>query len=238
MAYWLTRRRVARLLRSCLWLAAGFAVLTSGLVLTLRWADPPTSAFVMRHNWLAERGGDWRPARLEWTDWSRIPAPLPLAVVASEDQRFPSHWGFDLEAISKALAEHQRGGRLRGASTISQQVAKNLFLWPGRSYVRKGLEAYFTGLIELFWSKRRILEVYLNVAQFGPNTFGVGQAAPTLFNRSPDALRPHQAALMAAVLPNPDRLSVRDPSPYVRERQGWILRQMHLLGGPAYLAGL
>lgn len=238
MTGWLTRRRIGRWLRAGLWLAAGFVLLTSALVLAFRWVEPPTSAFVIRHNWLAAQPDTWDPARLRWTDWSQMAPSLPLAVVASEDQRFPDHWGFDLEAISKAIEEHQRGGRLRGASTISQQVAKNLFLWPGRSYVRKGLEAYFTGLIELFWPKRRILEVYLNIAQFGPNTFGVGAAAPALFNRPPDRLSPAHAALMAAVLPNPDGYSARHPSAYVRERQGWILRQMYMLGGPDYLAGL
>lgn len=230
--------RIRSALRYAAWSVAGALFLSVALVLTLRWVDPPTSAFVLRHNWVGDRDEGWAPARLRWTDWSAIADPLPLAVVASEDQRFPRHWGFDLEAISKALKAHERGERLRGASTISQQVAKNLFLWPGRSFVRKGLEAYFTGLIELLWPKRRILEVYLNIAQFGPNSFGVGASAPALFNRPPDRLRPAHAALMAAVLPNPDRLSARRPSAYVRQRQAWILRQMYLLGGPTYLEGL
>jgi monofunctional biosynthetic peptidoglycan transglycosylase len=184
--------------------------------------------------------GGKRPGaiRYRWVDWKSISAPMRLAVVAAEDQKFPEHWGFDLESIEDALQKMTARGRLRGASTITQQVARNLFLWPGRSYVRKGLEAYFTVLLELLWPKRRILEVYLNVAEFGEGTYGVAAAAQGFFGKSPSALDPQEAALLAAVLPNPHRLQVRNPSPYVRERAAWIEEQMAQLGGPVYLKGL
>jgi monofunctional biosynthetic peptidoglycan transglycosylase len=159
-------------------------------------------------------------------------------VVAAEDQNFPRHWGFDFESILDALQQQGRRRRLRGASTITQQVARNLFLWSGRSYVRKGLEAYFTLLLELLWPKRRILEVYLNIAEFGDGTYGVAAAAQRFFGKRPTDLQGQEAALLAAVLPNPARLHVRNPSAYVRERAGWIEEQMAHLGGPAYLRTL
>lgn len=161
---------------------------------------------------------------------------MPLAVVAAEDQRFPDHRGFDLESIRDALEERHR--RQRGASTISQQVAKNLYLWPGQSWLRKGLEAYLTLYIELLWPKRRILEIYLNIAEFGPGVFGVGYAAGDFFGGTARQLSARQAATLAAVLPNPKRMSAAAPSVHVAERRQWILRQMEQLGGPAYLANL
>jgi monofunctional biosynthetic peptidoglycan transglycosylase len=163
---------------------------------------------------------------------------LRLAVVAAEDQNFPHHWGFDLESIMDALQKKGKKRRLRGASTITQQVARNLFLWPGRSYVRKGLEAYFTVLLELLWPKRRILEVYLNVVEFGDGTHGVSTASRTFFGKRPAELSHQEAALLAAVLPNPIRLDARRPSAYVQERVRWIEEQVAHLGGPAYLRGL
>ena len=175
------------------------------------------------------------PVHYRWTDWDEISPYAALAVVASEDQKFPSHWGFDLKSIQDALRERQEGGRLRGASTISQQVAKNLFLWPGQSFVRKGIEAYFTVLIEALWPKRRILEVYLNIAELGPGIYGVRAASETHFQLSPSELGPYEAAILAAVLPNPKQLDAERPSPYVRERAGWILDQMWGLGGIDYL---
>jgi monofunctional biosynthetic peptidoglycan transglycosylase len=163
---------------------------------------------------------------------------MRLAVVAAEDQKFPHHWGFDFDSIANAVEHQGAKGRLRGASTITQQVARNLFLWPGRSYLRKGLEAYFTLLLELSWSKRRILEVYLNLAEFGDGTYGVAAAAQTFFGKRPTELQAQEAALLAAVLPNPTRLRVGNPSAYVRERAGWVEEQMAHLGGPAYLRNL
>ena len=158
-----------------------------------------------------------------------------VAVIAAEDQAFPLHDGFDFKQIDKALADRERGRRMRGASTITQQVAKNLFLWPGQNWFRKGLEAGLTILIELAWSKQRILEVYLNIAEFGRGTWGVEAASQRYFRKSAARLIQRQAALLAAVLPSPLRLRADAPSPYVRRRQQSILRQMAAIGGPAVL---
>jgi len=160
---------------------------------------------------------------------------MALAVVAAEDQRFPEHGGFDLIEIRKAWQRHRDGGRLRGASTLSQQTAKNLYLWPGRDWLRKGLEAWLTALIEVLWPKQRILEIYLNIAQFGPDTYGVGSASWRFFDRPPIALEPAQAALLAAVLPNPKRMHADRPSDYVIRRTWQIIEQMHALGGTGFL---
>ena len=173
-----------------------------------------------------------------WTDWEQMSPHVTLAVIAAEDQKFLGHHGFDVESIQDAVADAQRGGRLRGASTISQQVSKNLFLWQGRSFVRKGLEAYFTVLIELLWSKGRILEVYLNVAEFGDGVFGIAAASERLFNTVPARIEADDAALLAAVLPNPSVLRIDQPSAYVRERQSWIRAQMTQLEGQELLEAL
>jgi monofunctional biosynthetic peptidoglycan transglycosylase len=231
-------KRARRVLR---WLgiaAAGFALVSVIAVGLLRWIDPPTSAFMLRHQ-LIGRLGDSAPPFVyhEWVDWQAVPASVALAAVAAEDQRFPRHNGFDLVEMRKAWQRHQRGGPLRGASTISQQTAKNLFLWPGRDWLRKALEAWFTVLIEGLWPKQRILEVYLNIAQFSPDTFGVGAASWRYFDRPATALEPGQAALMAAVLPNPERYRLDAPSERVRQRAAWIQRQMRQLGGSSYLNG-
>jgi monofunctional biosynthetic peptidoglycan transglycosylase len=221
------------------WLAAvllGGLALSLLLVVPLRWIDPATSTFMLRDRVLALFDGT--PAyrfRHDWADWERISPNAAVAVVAAEDQKFATHLGFDLQAIDKAVRDSQRGRRLRGASTISQQVAKNLFLWPGQSFVRKGLEAWFTLLIEATWPKQRILEVYLNIAEFGRGTFGVEAASQRFFGRPADRLSREQAALLAAVLPNPVRYRVDRPSNYVLKRQRWILRQMSHLGGRGYV---
>jgi len=206
------------------------------LVLLLRFVHPPLSA-VMIEDWCtAKAGGDSGfTLRQRWTPWQRVSPTLPIALVAAEDQRFPHHHGFDFEAIQRAIAEADDGERLRGASTISQQVAKNLFLWSGRSFVRKGLEAYFTVLIETLWPKRRILEVYLNIAEFGRGIYGVAAASEQFFKSTPDRLDAHQSALLAAVLPNPQRFRVDRPSAYVLRRAAWIQRQTNQLGGTDYL---
>lgn len=159
-------------------------------------------------------------------------------MVAAEDQRFPHHRGFDFESIYDALRASGGARSLRGASTISQQVAKNLFLWSGRSWVRKALEAYFTLLIEALWPKRRILEMYANIAELGRCTFGVGAASWRFFDRPAAALGAREAALLAAVLPNPSRFQINRPSSYVRRRAAWIFGQVQRLGGPAYLSRL
>lgn len=167
--------------------------------------------------------------RHQWVPLSDISANLMQAVVAAEDQKFLSHGGFDLQAIEKALDYNSKGKKIRGASTISQQTAKNVFLWTGRSWLRKGLETGFTVLLEAVWGKSRILEVYLNSVEFGPGVYGAEAAAKRYFGTSASKLNRSQAALLAAVLPNPHRFSVQKPSAYVTKRQHWILRQMRQL---------
>jgi monofunctional biosynthetic peptidoglycan transglycosylase len=205
-------------------------------VLLLRWIDPWTTAFMIEARIAALARGEFR-YRIDhrWVDYDDISPNLRIAVVASEDQKFPDHAGFDFDAIADAIEESADGAPLRGASTISQQVAKNLYLWPGRSMVRKGIEAYLTVLIESLWPKRRILEVYLNVAEFGPGVFGVGAAAERYFGRSARSLDAYQAARLAAVLPAPRVLRADRPSEYVRTRTAQIQEQMSRLGGAAYL---
>ena len=202
----------------------------------LRWLDPPYTAFMADAQITAWLSRDSTYAfRHKWVDLSQISPNLPLAVVASEDQKFPEHWGFDVEAIEKAYALNQHSHKVRGASTISQQVAKNLFLWSGRSYFRKGLEAYFTILIESALPKRRILEIYLNIAEFGYGTYGAEAAAQRFFHKPASRLTRADAAVLAAVLPNPEHYSPVAPSRFVQQRREWILGQMQSLGGPEML---
>jgi monofunctional biosynthetic peptidoglycan transglycosylase len=184
------------------------------------------------------RGETGPPLRYRWVDWREIAPAMRLSAVAAEDQKFPHHWGFDFASISEAVERSGSRGRLRGASTITQQVARNLFLWPGRSYVRKGLEAYVALLLEFCWPKRRILEVYLNVAEFGDGVYGVEAAAALYFGKRAKGLQPGEAALLAAVLPNPVRFHAAAPSAHVRARAAWIGEQMERLGGAGYLRGL
>jgi monofunctional glycosyltransferase len=233
------RARVRRLaLRAALIaLAVLFAPLLA--IIVLRWVPPVTSAYMLRSRVEASpTHGPRAPLRYHWVDWDRISPHARIAVVAAEDQKFPHHSGFDAQAIEDAWEERRGGGRIRGASTISQQVAKNLFLWPKRSFVRKGFEACLTVAIEFVWPKRRILEVYLNVAQFGDGIYGVGAASEAFFKKQPAELSREEAALLAAVLPNPRRLRVGSPSPYVRRRAEWIRGQMEQLGGSDYLRSL
>jgi len=221
-------RRAARV---ALWLAAAFLVLTALPVLVLRWVDPPTSAFMMERR----VDGVFHPARrvavdYRWTNWNEINPWLGLAVISAEDQRFLEHNGFDFESIRKALEQNVHRRTPRGASTITQQVAKNLFLWPGRNIGRKAAEAWFTVLIESFWPKQRILEVYVNVAEFGDGVYGAGAASRRYFHKRPMRLTLHDAALLAAVLPSPRRFHVEHPTVYVQRRAWWIERQMSHLG--------
>ncbi|MGL5007078.1 MAG: monofunctional biosynthetic peptidoglycan transglycosylase [Plesiomonas sp.] len=166
-----------------------------------------------------------------WVASDAISPQMKLAVIAAEDQRFPDNFGFDFQAIAQALKHNEHSRRIRGGSTISQQTAKNVFLWSDRSWLRKGLEAGVTVLIELFWSKDRILTVYLNSIEFGQGIFGVEAAARHYFHKSANQLTATESARLAAVLPNPIRYQVQAPSAYVLQRQKWILRQMRQLGG-------
>lgn len=168
--------------------------------------------------------------RHDWVPMEEISNNLKVAVIASEDQNFPNHNGFDYEAIQKAMEENKKGKRVRGASTISQQTAKNVFLWPQRSWFRKGLEVYFTFLIELFWSKERILEVYLNSIEMGKGVYGAEAAAQAWFGKSAANLTSYEAAAIAAILPNPRKYQAKPASNYIQGRQAWIVRQMRNLG--------
>ncbi|MFN2427400.1 MAG: monofunctional biosynthetic peptidoglycan transglycosylase [Candidatus Binatia bacterium] len=223
------RRLVFLLLRAVFGAFAAAAL----LVAIFSVVPLPTTAFMIRS--AAVRG---QMVDYDWTAGDKISPHLLVAVVAAEDQRFDEHSGFDFEAIEKAVAHNTRGGSVRGASTISQQVAKNIFLWPGRSYVRKGLEAALTAMIELTWTKRRILDVYVNVAEFGDGVFGAEAAARRFFDKPAAALTAPESALLAAVLPNPGEYNAAKPSSYVKRRQQWILRQMRSLGGESWLERL
>ena len=227
---------LARLRRWVLFTILAWLVLTIVPVLLLRWLPPVTSAYMVEARVEALRTGE-RGYRTDyqWASLERISPQAAIAVVASEDQTFPLNYGFDLQSIRGAVRAAERGRRLRGASTISQQVARNLFLWPGRSFVRKGIEAYFTVLLEALWPKERILEVYLNVAQFGRGIYGVEAAARQFYHEPAARLSAGQAALLAAVLPNPVHWHVERPSRFVAWKQQWILAQMRNLGGAAYL---
>jgi monofunctional biosynthetic peptidoglycan transglycosylase len=231
----LWRRLLRALVLTCLTLVLAL----TALVLALRWFHPPTSAFMLeaRVDALLRHEAGYH-TQYQWVNLEAISPQLAMAVIAAEDQQFAYHDGFDFKSIREAVRAHERGRKLRGASTITQQVAKNLFLWSGRSFARKGLEATLTVMLELLWPKDRILEVYLNVAQFGHGIYGVQAAAEHYFHSPAGRVASSDAALLAAVLPNPERLRADAPSRYVLERRDWILGQMRGLGGPAYLNGI
>lgn len=221
---------ISRWFRKLLSLIKYLTILALSLVLLFAFVPVPlTGVMIERHIQACWNHNSSYQLRHNWVPFEQISGAMKQAVVAAEDQKFPDHYGFDTEAIEKALVYNSKGRKVRGASTISQQTAKNVFLWTGRSWFRKGLELVFTGLIELAWGKERILEVYLNSVEFGPGIFGVEAAAQKFFKRPASQLNRHQAALLAAVLPNPLRFKVQDPSPYVYKRQQWILKQMRQL---------
>lgn len=235
------RRRLLR------WTAIGLVVaflVTALPVVAMRWVDPWYSAFMLDAALDASAKGRKKyQTDYRWRDLERISPHAAVAVIAAEDQFFPFHTGFDFNSIREAIRHNEKQStrkrpRIRGASTISQQVAKNLFLWSGRGYLRKGLEAYFTLLIEITWPKERILEVYLNIAQFGDGIYGVEAAAQRFYRKPAARLNREEAAVLAAVLPNPITFKVNAPSHYVLKRRDWILAQMRGLGGPNYLQEL
>jgi monofunctional biosynthetic peptidoglycan transglycosylase len=226
------------------WIA--FAILACVLlsvvaVVSLRWINPATSAFMLENRLTALSEGD-RGYRTDyqWVDLENISPHAAIAVVASEDQQFPFHAGFDLNSIRESVRASEKGKKkhMRGASTISQQVAKNLFLWNGYSFIRKGLEAYLTIIMELTWPKERILEVYLNIAEFGRGVYGVQAASERFFHKPASRLSSSEAATLAAVLPNPIKMHADKPSAYVSQRREQILGQMRALGGASYLQAL
>ncbi|BCU47001.1 monofunctional biosynthetic peptidoglycan transglycosylase [Citrobacter amalonaticus] len=213
------------------------AVFWGGGIALFSVVPVPFSAVMVERQIGAWLQGDFGyVAHSDWVSMDEISPWMGLAVIAAEDQTFPDHWGFDVAAIEKALSHNERNeNRIRGASTLSQQTVKNLFLWDGRSWLRKGLEAGLTVGVETVWSKKRILTVYLNIAEFGDGVFGVEAAAQRYFGKPASRLTQSEAALLAAVLPNPLRFKAAAPSGYVRSRQAWILRQMRQLGGESFM---
>lgn len=212
-------------------LLLGSLLMSITAVLAFRWIDPPASAFMVKD--LVEDVN----VKQQWVSIERISPSMVQAIIASEDQNFEQHYGFDVEAIEKALQHNERvsnfkksSRRIRGASTLTQQTAKNMFLWRSRSWVRKGLEVYFTVLMEVLWPKKRIAEVYLNTAEFGKGIYGVESAAKRYFGKRASELTLNESALLTAVLPNPKRFKVDSPSPYVLQRRDWIVNQV--LMGP------
>jgi monofunctional biosynthetic peptidoglycan transglycosylase len=228
------RRLLNRVFISILKLILYLLLITVAWVLVYRFINPPvTPLMVIRY---FQSKTPYRSIHKTWKGYNDISENLALAVIAAEDQKFFGHNGFDIESILEAVEEKRKGERPRGASTISQQVAKNLFLWPSRTWLRKGLESYFTFLVELLWDKKRILEVYLNVAEMGNGIYGAEAAAEAYFKKPARNLSRNEAALIAAVLPNPRRMSPARPSAYVYERQRWILKQMSNLGSVELLS--
>jgi len=213
-----------------------FFVISIVWVVILRFVPVWVTPFMISRKIEAFKADEDTKIYHDWESYDNISKEAALAVVASEDQNFPNHWGFDFNEIYDAMTEKRK--RVRGASTISQQVAKNVFLWHGRSFIRKGLEAYFTILIEVIWNKERILEVYLNVAEMGKMTFGVEAASLRFYKKSAKNLTRSEAARIAAVLPNPVRFSIKNPSAYIMKRSNQISRQMRYLGGQKYLSDL
>ena len=208
-----------------------FFVSSISVTIIYRFFNPPFTFLMIQR--VFEQWVDGKDAKMtkKWKDLDEISPSMATAVVASEDQLFLEHWGFDFNSIEKAYENNQKKTkRTRGASTISQQVAKNVFLWPGRSWIRKGFEVYFTILIEVLWDKQRILEVYLNVIEMGDGIYGAEAASQKYFKRSAKKLSRTQAALIAAILPNPIKFSPVHPSGYIKERQQWILRNMDYIG--------
>lgn len=217
-------------------LALVFVVGTVLQVLVLRFVHPPLSMVMIERQAGALLQGDWGfRLAYDWRGLERIAPSLPMSVVAAEDQRFAVHDGFDFKAIEKAREQNAKGRKLRGASTITQQVAKNLFLWQGRNWVRKGLEVWYTVLIEALWPKERILEMYVNIVEFGDGVYGAQAAARHFWHVDAARLTPAQSARLAAVLPAPRRWNAGKPGPYVQRRADWIQRQVRQLGGTGYL---
>jgi len=194
-------------------------------IIVLKWVDPPITITQLA-SWVTGDG-----LKRDYISIDEISTQVPLAVIAAEDQLFPDHNGFDVKSIQKAMVSNQKKKKVRGASTISQQVAKNVFLWQGRSWVRKGLEAYFTFMIETVWGKRRILEVYLNVAEMGKGIFGIEAASRSYFRKPAKSVTMSEAAKIAACLPNPKKYKVNPPSAYIVKRVPWVVRQMENLRG-------
>ncbi|HNQ13781.1 MAG TPA: monofunctional biosynthetic peptidoglycan transglycosylase [Bacteroidia bacterium] len=209
-----------------------FLISSIGITVLYRFVNPPVSPLMIIR--MIEQKSDGKEMKLvhDWRSIDQISSSMILAVITAEDQNFEDHYGFDLKAIEKAMQHNKRGKRIKGASTISQQTAKNVFLWPSRSWIRKGLEVYFTFLIEIFWSKERIMEVYLNIIEMGPGIYGIEAASNYYFKKPAIKLSNQQAATIAAILPNPIRWSASKPSPYIIKKRNWIVRHMRYIDRP------
>lgn len=222
------------LLKTTKWLTIIMALSLIPVIL-LRWVPSPGSA-LMVERWVEFRQDDSQTEiRRQWVPYKSIPESMKMAVIAGEDQRFAEHFGFDVAAIKAAVEHNRQGGSLRGASTLTQQVAKNQFLWSGRSWPRKALEAWFTLWMEVLWPKQRILEIYLNIVEWDEGVFGVQAAAQEHFGIDASYLSDRQAAQLAAVLPNPREWSAAAPPAHVQRRANWIQQQSRQLGGAHYL---
>ena len=208
-----------------------FFIISIFSVIFFRFVPIPITPLMIER--VIEQKFDCKEAKLvkDWVPLEKISPSLPLSVITSEDQKFEEHFGFDLKAIEKAQAYNSKhkGKKVKGASTISQQTAKNVFLWPSRSWIRKGFEVYFTFLIEVFWSKERIMEVYLNIIEMGPGIYGAEAASQYYFHKPASALSNSEAALIAAILPNPIKWSASKPSRYILRKQSWILQHMRYI---------
>lgn len=215
-----------------------FFVISIGSVLIFKFIPIPFTWTMLDQKMESIAEGSDSEIHYDWESWNNTSKEMHLAAVAAEDQLFPEHYGFDFKSMTNAFKNNMKGKKVRGASTISQQVAKNVFLWQGRSYIRKILEVYFTALIELIWGKQRILEVYVNVAEMGHNTFGVEAAAQKYFSKSAININRDEAAKLAAVLPSPKKWKVNNSGPYVSRRASFIKRQMRALGGVSYVKNL
>jgi monofunctional biosynthetic peptidoglycan transglycosylase len=215
------------IVKTMLW----FLVISVGLVIFFKWVPVPITPLMVIRGF---ESGSSKTLKHDWEPIENISKNLQLAVICSEDQNFVKHNGFDLIAIEKAYKNNKKGRRVKGASSISQQTAKNVFLWPQRSWLRKGLEAYFTFLIELFWSKERIMEVYLNSIEMGNGVYGAEAAAQHWFKKSASKLSKYEASAIAAILPNPRRYKANPVSNYIAGRKAWIMNQMHFYGVLTY----
>lgn len=218
-----------KLLRIVRWILVGFFVSTILAVVCLRFIPVFITPLMVIRCVEQVGGGESIKMHHHWVPMEEISRHMPVAVMASEDQRFLKHHGFDYNAIEKAAIHNMKGGKRHGASTISQQTAKNVFLWPGRSWIRKGFEVYFTFLIEMMWSKQRIMEVYLNSIEMGDGIYGVDAVAEYHFNTTASQLSRSQCALIAATLPNPRRFNSAAPGEYMRKRQRQIEHEMRFI---------
>jgi monofunctional biosynthetic peptidoglycan transglycosylase len=212
-----------------------FFIISISTTIIYRFVPPPVTFLMLQRVVEQKIDGEEIKLRKNWVPIEDISTFMQRAVIASEDQHFISHWGFDLEAIEKAYKSNKKGKRIKGGSTITQQTAKNVFLWPARSYLRKALEAYFTLLIELFWSKERILEVYLNSIEMGDGVYGIEDESHYYFNKPAKDLSKRESAAIAAILPNPLKWSASKPNAYIQKRQFRILKKMKYIPKPKWV---